>query len=157
MGVVGYGIYYIYDKKLYEKVINYFELKDEDDEEETHDDFLKTIYYYKNGDSIKIMDTKSNELELISSYQCKTNNCNYNKDVINKKYNLVIDDKSYIYNIDDKNEILLNIQLKASANFKLIYSENKLYGILYKDEKLNYYSVDFVFEFQNEMNFHCKN
>ena len=142
MGVVGYGIYYIYDKKLYEKVINYFELKEEDDEEETHDDFLKTIYYYKNGDSIKIMDTKSNELELMSSYQCKTNNCNYNKDVINKKYNLVIDDKSYIYNIDDKNEILLNIQLKASANFKLIYSENKLYGILYKDEKLNYYSVD---------------
>ena len=36
----------------------------------------------------------------------------------------------------------ISADLKHSSDFKLVYSKEKLYGLLYKDDKTKYYSVD---------------
>ncbi len=141
IGVIGCTAYYIYEMKLYEKVINYFKLEKDDEEKEDNNDYLKTIYYYKNGTNIKALDIKSEELELISSYACKTTNCNY-KNIVDNKYGIIIDEKSYIYNIDKEEEILVNVDLKQNNKYRLIYNKDSLLGLLYKDDKTRYYSLD---------------
>ena len=140
VGAIGFGCYYVYDKELYKVVINFFKLEKEENkpQEET---INKVLYYYRNGESIKVTEDKSNELELINSYTCKTNNC-YSKSVLNNKYGIVLDEGTYIYNIDKGTETAINVDLKHSSDFMLVYSDNKLYGLLYKDEKTKYYSID---------------
>ena len=80
--VIGYGCYYVYDKELYKVVINFFSLEEGEDIKPEEQEIKKTLYYYRNGEAIKVTEDKSNELELINSYECKTSNC-YSKNVEN--------------------------------------------------------------------------
>ena len=139
VGAIGFGCYYIYDKELYKVVINFFSLEEEENKPK-EEEIKKVIYYYRSGDTIKAVENKSNELELVTSYECKTNNC-YSKSVDNK-FGIIIDEGTYIYNIDEKKDIAINVDLKHSSDYMFVYSDNKLYGILYKDEKTKYYSID---------------
>lgn len=138
--VIGYGCYYVYDKELYKVVINFFSLEEGEDIKPEEQEIKKILYYYRNGEAIKVTEDKSNELELINSYECKTSNC-YSKSV-ETYYGIIIDGDTYIYNIDKGTETLVNVDLRTSSDYMLVYSDNKLYGILYKDEKVKYYSVD---------------
>ncbi len=141
IGGIGYGIYYVYDKKLYKPIIHYFDLnKSEDEEEEEENTISRIIYYYKDGEKVVANENKSNTLELLSSYTCKTNNC-YSK-YIEHNYGVIIDESSYIYNIDKEQEYELTTDLSRISKYKMIYSKDKLYGLLYKDEKVRYYSLD---------------
>ena len=143
LAAIGFGITVLWQNKYYEYVINYFSINNEENIEEPKDNTPEEkdnlIYFYDDKEGVINSSVKLSNKELKSTYHCKTEECEVN--TLNDYYALIIDDKNYLYSVNNLTEIELDLELKDISDLYIINDKDNLYGLIYKNNKLYFYST----------------
>lgn len=141
--VIGSCVTIVWQNKYYEYVIKYFSIAEDENEEEVKDSIPdkkdNLIYFYDSEEGVINSSVKLPNKELKSTYLCKSRECEVN--TLNDYYALITDDNNYLYSINNLDEIKLEINLKDISDLYIINDKDTLYGIVYKNNKLYFYST----------------
>ena len=143
LGVLGITYYYL-NSKTNSQVIN-----DHNDSESTIGTYevKKVLYLYLSPNNEQIITSATNNydnLTLLGSYNCQTENCTFNDSMLSKKIVLIKDNDFYNYNYETKLRTKIKISNEEQyLSLGYIYDNDTLLG--YKISTSNgwgYYSFD---------------